>query len=93
MDTLRQKIDTALIRDSQDEASAEANSAKLSERQRRHKIREHNRELWIDYYSNLAEALALRSAEYQRKARALEAKPGGARERRFEEFRVEGVRT
>ncbi len=72
MDTLKAKIDTTRIRDSQDEASAEATSAKLTEHQRRQRIREHHRLLWVDYYMNLAEALALRSAEYQRKARALE---------------------
>lgn len=72
MDTLRQKIDATRRADTRDDATAETRAAKESERRRREKIRERNRELWIDHYRALAESLALRSAEFQRKARALE---------------------
>ncbi len=55
-----------------DKANADADSWRISEYQRKNKRREHNRLLWIDHYATLAETLALRSAEYQRRARALE---------------------
>ncbi len=55
-----------------DKANAAADLLSASENKRRKKIREANRVLWIKHYATLAESLALRSAEYQRRARALE---------------------
>ena len=57
--------------DSRDEATLEAEHRKLTERQRHEARRSQNRALWIEHYLDLAEALALRSAEFQRKANAL----------------------
>jgi hypothetical protein len=51
--------------------------AKESERERQAKTREQNGLLWIDYYIDLAESLALCSAEYQRRAHALGAALAG----------------
>jgi hypothetical protein len=53
-------------------ANADADLLSASEHQRQKKIREANRVLWINHYATLAESLALRSAEFQRRARALE---------------------
>jgi hypothetical protein len=58
-------------------ANGEARAAKESERERQAKTREQNGLLWIDYYMDLAESLALRSAEYQRRAHALGAALAG----------------
>lgn len=44
---------------------------KLSDRQRLAHERAQNRHAWHDYFMAIAESLALRSAEYQRRARAL----------------------
>ena len=55
-----------------DKANADADSWRISGYQREKKRREHNRLLWINYYATLAESLAMRSAEYQRRARTLE---------------------
>jgi len=55
-----------------DKANLDADLLSASEHQRQKKIRERNRVLWIKHYAGLAESLALRSAEYQRRARALE---------------------
>ncbi len=55
-----------------DKANADADLWRISEDQRKDKRREHNRALWIDFYMNQSEAFAMRSAEFQRRARALE---------------------
>jgi negative regulator of replication initiation len=55
-----------------DKVNADADLLSASEHQRRERIRERNRVLWIDHYATLAESFALRSSEYQRRARALE---------------------
>jgi hypothetical protein len=54
------------------ESDSEERRLRAQGRTRRAARRERNRLLWIDHYMNLAECLALRSAEYQRKAKALE---------------------
>ncbi len=69
---LIEQIAKTMREDSRADATAESSAAKLSEHQRRKRIRERNRVLWIDYYATLAESFALRSAEFQRRARALE---------------------
>jgi hypothetical protein len=61
-----------------EKANADADFLSASEHQRRNKIRERNRVLWINHYATLAESFALRSAEYQRLARALEQDGGVA---------------
>ncbi len=70
--TLVEKIAAIRRADTRADASAESSAAKLSEDQRNERVRERNRVLWINHYATLAESLALRSAEYQRRARALE---------------------
>jgi hypothetical protein len=74
VDKLESELDRLIERRSKakDKANADADSWRISGYQRQKKIREANRVLWIRYYADLAESFALRSAEFQRRARALE---------------------
>jgi hypothetical protein len=57
--------------DTRDEATAEATNAKLTERQRRERIRQENRLAWVEHEVLLAENHRKLSEEHEARARAL----------------------
>lgn len=71
MYTLLKKLESTRIRDTQDEASAEARAERASEHQRRECNRERNRLLWIDHFQRLAENHRQLSEEHDARARLL----------------------
>jgi hypothetical protein len=67
------QIDTLIERRASQREKANSLEAMWAASERKHKarIREQNRQAWIAHYSLLAESLALRSAAFARKAKAL----------------------
>jgi hypothetical protein len=67
------QIDTLIERRANQREKANSLEAMWAASERKHKarIREQNRQAWIDHYARLAESLALSSAEFARKAKAL----------------------
>ncbi len=74
MDKLESELDRLIERRAREakDANAVEELWKQSKGAHQARRREANRVLWINHYATLAESLALRSAEYQRRARALE---------------------